>query len=205
MMQPENPTTADDRSSRRRLLRGAGALAGGAVATAAGVAAASSAQAATGDPVRLGRLNTSGTAVTTVRGGGTGVLAVQNRGAGDGVVATADDSMRAAVRATNRNAENTLGIGGAVVATGEECAAVVAVAHAGHDYAIYAYGYRDATESELGNALHAVGTVYLTGPVYVEGDLVVNGTLYCDDVRPLSDRQRAELRSRAGRARPQAG
>lgn len=203
MMEPEYPTTADERSSRRRLLRGAGVLAGGAVATAAGVAAASSAQAAPGDPVRLGRVNASGGATTTVRGSGAGVLAVQNRGAGDGVVATADDSMQAAVRATNRNTGDAMGAGGAVVATGEECAAIVAVAHAGHDYAIYAYGYTDETENELNNALYAVGAVYLSGPVYVEGDLVVNGTLYCDDVRPLGDRQRAELRSRADR--PSAG
>ncbi|WP_053207191.1 hypothetical protein [Jiangella muralis] len=196
MMEPENPATADETSSRRRLLRGAGVLAGGAVAAVAGVAAASSAQAAPGDPVRLGRLNGSGTAATTVRGSGAGVLAVQNRGAGDGVVATADDSMKAAVRATNRNTGNSMGIGGAVVATGEECAAVVAIAHAGHDYAIYAYGYADQTEQERGNAIHAVGTVYLTGPVYIEGDLIVNGTIYCDNVKPLSDRQRAELHAR---------
>jgi hypothetical protein len=195
MMLPEDQTTADQRSSRRRLLRTAGAVAGGAVATAAGVAAASSAQAAPGDPVRLGRLNTSGTAATTVRGSGEGVLAVQNRGAGDGVVATADDSMKAAIRATNRNLENTMGIGGAVVAVGEECAAIVAKAHAGHDYAIYAYGFTDTTETERGNAIHAIGRVTVGGDVYIDGDLVVTGTIYCDNVKPLSDRQRAEVRA----------
>ncbi|WP_116947291.1 hypothetical protein [Jiangella endophytica] len=205
MMEPENPTTADDRSSRRRLLRSAGVLAGGAVATAAGVAAASSAQAAPGDPVRLGRVNTAGSATTTVRSSGAATLGVQHRGGGDGLVASTGDVMGAAVRAVNTNDEQLMGIGGAVVATGENCAAVIATTHGGHDPAIYAYGYTDSTETELGNALHAIGSVYLSGPVVIEGDLFVAGTIYCDDVQPLSARQRAEVRSRAAQARPSAG
>ncbi|SDS15747.1 hypothetical protein [Jiangella sp. DSM 45060] len=197
MMEPENPATPDDTSTRRRLLRGAGVLAGGAVATAAGVAAASSAQAAPGGPVRLGRVNTSGASTTTVRSSAPATLDVQNRGPGDALVASTDNVSLAAIRATNHNTENVLGIGGAVVATGHECAAVIATAHASHDYAIYAYGFTDETETERGNAIHAIGNVVVGGQVYIEGDLIVTGTIYCDNVKPLSDRQRAELRAQA--------
>ncbi|SDU86121.1 hypothetical protein [Jiangella alkaliphila] len=200
MMEPETPSAADDRSSRRRLLRGAGVLAGGAVATVAGVAAASSAQAAPGDPVRLGRVNTSGSATTTVRSSGAATLGVQHRGEGDGLVASTGDAMNAAIRAVNTNDEHMMGIGGAVVATGSATPAIIATTYGGHDPAIYAYGFTDETETEWSSALYAIGSVYLSGPVYIEGDLIVNGTIYCDDVKPLSDRQRAELRAQAQRS-----
>ncbi len=201
MMEPETPSAADDRSSRRRLLRGAGVLAGGAVATAAGVAAASSAQAAPGDPVRLGRVNTSGARTTTIRSSAPATLDVQNTGQGDAIVGSTDNVSLAAVRATNHNTENVLGIGGAVDATGHECAAVIATAYAGHDYAIYAYGFTDETRSERSNAIHAIGNVVVGGAMYIDGDLRVTGTIYCDDIRPLTQRDRADVEAKA-QARP---
>lgn len=202
MMLPEDQTTADQLSSRRRLLRGAGVLAGGAVATAAGVAAASSAQAAPGDPVRLGRVNTSGRASTVITSIGPATLDLRNQ-LGEAVVASTDNVSRAAIRATNYNSENVMGIGGAVDATGHECAAVIATAYAGHDYAIYAYGFTDETRSERSNAIHAIGNVVVGGAMYIDGDLRVTGTIYCDDIQPLTRVDRADVEAKA-QPRPSA-
>jgi hypothetical protein len=147
----------------------------------------------------------SGGATTTVRSSGKATVDVQHRGEGDGLVASTGDSMGAAIRAVNTNDEQLMGVGGAVVATGEGCAAVIATSYAGHDAAIYAYGFTDETETDRKSALYAIGSVYLSGPVYIDGDLTVAGTIYCDDVRPLDEKQRAEVRRRAALPRPAAG
>ena len=106
--------------SRRALL--AGALGGFGAWVAGAIARVQPAEAAAGDPIRMGQLNTAGDTTTTLRANSRGsAFRVVQHADGDGIEASTDGSFRAAVngRASNRFGFGVTGTGGHVGVRGD--------------------------------------------------------------------------------------